>query len=183
MNPSRLLATLLPLALLAGCGTSSPYQASGPLGRLQIQLTDPAWDGRSIPPGQHCRWAGGHGSTPPLRIDGIPQGANALIVEFSDHSWFPMDHGGHGSIGIRLQPGQRSASLPVIAGESFQLPAGLFLEHAHRGGRGEPGAYLPPCSGGRGNHYYATVRAVYKPQRPEETPRLLAEESIELGKY
>lgn len=60
----------------------------------------------------------------------------------------------------------------------------MFVERPHQGWlRGDGGAYLPPCSGGRGHSYYATVKAVYKARRAGEESRLLGERVIELGKY
>lgn len=179
----RRLAPVLLVVLLTGCAPVSPYQASGPVPGLPVSFSDSRWDGVRVPDGQQCRWAGGDGSTPALQIEGIPEGANALIVEFSDRSWPPMNHGGHGSFGAWLAEDQHAISLPSLAAERFELPEGLFVEHAHRGGRGEEGMYLPPCSGRRGNHYYATVRAVYKPLKPEEAARLLGQQQIELGEY
>ncbi len=42
------------------------------------------------------------------------------------------------------------------------------------------GAYLPPCSGGRGNSYYVTVKAVHK--QGDETHEL-GSAVVEMGKY
>ena len=182
----RLLSRLCPLlvaALLGACSNEVAYHPVDRPAQLQVSFADPQWDGLSVPVGQRCRWAGGNGSTPPLRVAGIPPGANALLVAFSDRSYFLMDHGGHGELGLWLHDAPTSVSIPAVAGESLALPDGMFVERRHQGWlRGHGGAYLPPCSGGRGHHYYATLRAVYKAADGGES-RLLGEGRIELGEY
>ncbi|MEJ2115543.1 MAG: hypothetical protein P8X88_05735 [Gammaproteobacteria bacterium] len=59
----------------------------------------------------------------------------------------------------------------------------VFIEEEHRGSRGEEGAYLPPCSGGRGNHYYAEVKAVFKDENNKSNSKLLGFGEIYLGEY
>lgn len=173
---------LLTAGLLGACTSASYRPVANPV-RLQVAFADPQWDGRTVPVGQRCRWAGGNGSTPALRVDSIPRGANALLVEFSDRSYFLMNHGGHGEIGLWLRGTPASVTIPAVAGESLELPEGMFVERKHQGWlRGHGGAYLPPCSGGRGHRYYATVKAVYKAADGGES-RLLGEQSIELGEY
>lgn len=168
---------------LTGCGVTD-YQQSSTLQTLKVSLTDTQWDGKTIPNGQQCRKYGGDGHSPTLTVDHIPQGTEALIIEFSDRSWSPMNHGGHGKLGIRLTPQQQQVIVPSIASETFELPdKNLFIFHAHRGGRGEPGAYLPPCSGGRGNEYFADVKAVRNVDIDKQTAELLGEASLYLGKY
>ena len=173
---------LLAVGLLCACTSASYRPVANPV-HLQVAFADPQWDGRTVPVGQRCRWAGGNGSTPPLRVDGIPRAANDLLVEFSDRSYFLMDHGGHGEIGLWLRGTPASVTIPAVAGESLELPEGMFVERKHQGWlRGHGGAYLPPCSGGRGHRYYATVKAVYKSADGGES-RLLGEQNIELGEY
>jgi hypothetical protein len=166
---------------LTACDTFD-YQSADQVMPLQVSLADSAWDGTAIPEGQQCKKFGGHGATPPLTISGIPESANAVIVAFSDRSWFLMDHGGHGMIGKWTAGAGGSVEIPAIAGESFELPKGMFLEREHQGGRGEPGAYLPPCSGGRGNRYFAEVAAVHR-EASGETTQLLARGEVFLGHY
>ncbi|MEZ5529634.1 MAG: hypothetical protein R3E57_06825 [Porticoccaceae bacterium] len=181
MKKLRLAALLAAAGALSACDTFD-YQTTAEVMPLQVSLADPAWDGQAIPAGQQCKKFGGNGATPPLKISGIPEGANAVIVAFSDRSWFLMDHGGHGMIGFWTGGLLDSVEIPAIAGETFELPQGVFLERQHQGGRGAPGAYLPPCSGGRGNRYFAEVAAVFKGSGDEPT-RLLAEGEVFLGRY
>lgn len=175
---------LLPLfLLLSACGVTA-YHEAAQVSDLSIQLVEPGWSGKVIPDGQQCKKFGGNGHSPQLYISHIPGDAQAIIVEFSDRSWFPMNHGGHGKIGIVIKPGQTELRFPSVAGESFELPNNrMFIFHQHRGGRGEPGAYLPPCSGGRGNQYYADVKAVKQVDIDQQTAVLVGQGSIMLGTY
>ncbi len=174
---------MLCLLLMNSCGVSDYSQAES-IRKLSANLSDSQWKGGLIPPGQQCKKFGGQGASPAITVANIPETAEAVIVEFSDRSWFPMNHGGHGKLGISLNPGQQTITIPSVPGESLVLPnERLFIFHAHRGGRGQPGAYLPPCSGGRGNQYFADIKAVRKLNLEQETAELLAEESLFLGSY
>ena len=116
---------------------------------LQVTFGDPAWDGKKIPKGQQCTKFGGKGATPALRVENIPAGANAVIVEFNDRNYQPLSwNGGHGKIGFWISEGASSAMLPSVPGETGNLPEGSFVEKRNRatGGYARPG-YLPPCSG------------------------------------
>ena len=147
---------------------------------LNVSFADSSWDGVKVPAGQHCKMFDGNGSSPELLVENIPTGANALIVSFSDRSFRPNDNGGHGIIGQWVEAGQSSAIVASVAGETNTMPEGMFIEAKFRSNRGSDGAYLPPCSGGRGNEYYATVSAVKKDQNETQ---VLAETTIEMGRY
>jgi hypothetical protein len=170
------------LGLLAGC-VSSDYKAVKNLAELKVSFVDSSWDGNKIPEGQHCKKFGGDGSTPSLKIENIPSESNAVIVEFSDRSFFLMNHGGHGSIGMWLESQQTAVVMPSVAGETTIVPDKVFIEKQHRGTRGKDGAYLPPCSGGRGNHYYAEVKAVFKDEINKKESKLLGSGEVYLGEY
>ena len=86
-------------------------------------------------------------------------------------------------IGIWISDNQSSVTIPSIPGETNEMPQGMFIENKFRSNRGEDGAYLPPCSGGRGNEYYATVKSVYKGESDKDESRLFGEGTIEMGKY
>lgn len=152
---------------------------------LSITFTDPAWDGGKIPKGQHCKKFGGNGSTPPLKISGIPAGANAIIVEFNDAS-FPKlsSNGGHGKIGWKITGGDEATLKPVLGGTN-EMPDGTWLVKKNRatGAWKSPG-YLPPCSGGRGNKYVAVVKAVKIAEGDDSGDvTVLGEGKIKLGRY
>ncbi len=156
--------------------------AVSPLPPLRVTFTDPAWDGRTTPAGQNCRRFQGHGDTPPLLVEGIPTGANAVLIEFHDETLRSMKNGGHGIVGYRVDG--PSARVPAIPGETLVgLQPGAFIEVPHRGGDyGGPG-YLPPCSGGRGNLYTITVKAVFKSDIDPAANKLLAQAHMDLGRY
>ncbi|MDQ7069447.1 MAG: hypothetical protein Q9M48_01640 [Rhodobacterales bacterium] len=71
-----------------------------------------------------------------------------------------------------------SAMLPAVPGLSTKLPGGVQVVKPARGtGRYASKGYLPPCSGGRGNNYSATIKAV------SATGKLLEKITIGIGKY
>ncbi|MEJ2115542.1 MAG: hypothetical protein P8X88_05730 [Gammaproteobacteria bacterium] len=65
---------------------------------MVVSFADATWDGTKIPRGQQCKKFGGNGSTPIFNVDNIPIGTNAVILEFSDRSFFLMNHGGPASV-------------------------------------------------------------------------------------
>jgi len=170
--------------LLPGCANRHLYHQMPVLADLNITFVDAAWDGRTIPPGQQCRRDGGNGSTPAIRVANIPPDASQLLIEFSDKSFMPMDKGGHGIIGFHLQPGTSEVTLPSLPGHTFDLPEPYFVVSAHRRASWDaPGAYLPPCSGGSGNYYYITIKALFAPDQLEQMPKMLGRGKINMGRY
>ncbi len=155
--------------------------AAAPASALEAKLADPAWDGVKVPDGQQCQKFGGQGKSPALTVTGIPSGASHLILEFSDRTYKPMDNGGHGKVAYALEPGATTVKVPPVPGHTLDLPAGFTLVKEHQAPTWDKaGAYLPPCSGGHGNSYYVTVKAVHK--MGDETHEL-ASTTVELGKY
>ena len=149
-----------------------------------MSFANSAWDGKTVPEGQQCNKFGGNGSTPSLVVEGVPAQANAIIVEFNDASYPDLSFdGGHGKIGFWVGGGGK-AVLPPVKGQTDKLPDGVFVEKRNRatGSYATPG-YLPPCSGGAGNSYFADVKAVYKAKSEKEKSKLLATGTIQLGKY
>ena len=153
--------------------------------KLKISFADPDWNGERIPTGQQCqRFGGNNPSTPRLMIKGIPPETNAIIMEYSDRSFPPMDNGGHGKIGYRISQKVKEIIIPSVPGHSFDMPKDFFIVSPHQAPNWDTaGAYQPPCSGGRGNSYYVTVNAVFQ-EKPESNEfRLLGQAALELGKY
>jgi hypothetical protein len=150
---------------------------------LSVTFADPAWNGNRIPAGQHCTKFGGRGATPAFTVEGIPAEADAIVVEYNDRSYHPLSYGGgHGKIGYDITPGVGKATLPSVPGEKADgLPAGTWVVRRNRatGDYARPG-YLPPCSGGRGNTYFAEVIAVKKDGDDYDE---LASTKITLGRY
>ena len=158
--------------------------AAEPAGKLQATFADAKWDGKMIPYAQQCGRDNGKGATPPLFVKNIPVEANALIFEYSDRSYAPMDNGGHGKIGYTIMPGTTEATVPAVPGNTFSLPEGFFLVAAQTNPSWDKaGAYLPPCSGGRGNYYYVTIKAVLQSPDKSLKPQILATTKLELGRY
>lgn len=145
-------------------------------------FTDPAWDGIKVPTGQQCARFGGSGSTPVIKVEHVPGKANALVMEYSDQTYQAMDKGGHGKIGYRIAKNTGQETIPAVAGHTFDLPTGFFLVEAQRAPTWDKaGAYLPPCSGGKGNSYYVTVKAVK--EADGKVSEVLAETTIKMGQY
>lgn len=148
---------------------------------LQAKFVDPVWDGAAVPDGYQCQKFGGTHGSPALHVNGIPARTNALVLEFSDRSYAPMDHGGHGKLGYAIEPGSTSVQVPSVPPHTTALPAGFWTVAEHSAPDWDkPGTYLPPCSGGRGNAYYVTVKAVVHEGDDIEE---LAETILEMGKY
>lgn len=152
---------------------------------LKASFYDSKWNGITIPKGQQCKKFGGKSpATPQIRVQGIPAQANAIVMEYSDRSWPPMDNGGHGKIGYTISRGTKEVTIPSVPGHSFKLPEGFFIIDPHQSPEwDEPGAYMPPCSGGTGNKYYVTVKAVVLSGSDPKTFKELTQVVLEMGKY
>jgi len=181
---TKLVATLAVSLILYGCAGEPVYRPFRILSDLTVSFADPAWNGKNIPAGQQCPDFGGQGGTPPLMVQNIPPQANALILVFSNKSHIPLDQGGQGRIGYRFAPGTETLTLPSIPGNTFELPKPFFVIAAHRKPfQNKPGAYLPPCSGGRGDLYYVLVKAIWIPESPEMEAEVLGQGKLFLGRY
>ena len=161
----------LAMFLMASVGTV--HAAS-----MEVSFADPAWTGSKVPAGQHCKKFGGNGATPPLSVSGVPEGTTAILVEFNDASNQRLrSRGGHGIVGFEHSGGTQ-AVLPSVPGGTEQTPAGTWIEKKNRAtGAWESPGYLPPCSGGRGNFYFAVVKAV------DADRKVLGTAEIDLGRY
>jgi len=148
---------------------------------LEAEFVDPVWNGVTVPPGHQCQKFGGTFGSPALRVNGIPERADALVLEFSDRSYAPMDNGGHGKLGFEIAAGSTAVEVPSAPPHTAALPDGFWTVAEHGApGWDKPGAYLPPCSGGRGNAYYVTVKAI---ARDGEAVTELAQTTLEMGTY
>ncbi len=161
------------------------YNPVPKLAKIKITFADTEWNGTQIPSGQQCqRFGGNNPSTPRLIVKDIPPMTNLIIMEYSDRSHYPMDNGGHGKIGYRISGKVKKVTIPSIAGHSFELPDGFVLLTPQQAPSWDKaGAYMPPCSGGRGNSYYVTVNTVYQETEGNLEFKLLGQAVLELGKY
>lgn len=153
---------------------------------LRISFTSPEWTGNAIPTGAQCRVQGGTKGSPALTVEGIPAGATDLLVAFNDLSYPPLSTGGgHGTIRVPVPAGATRVLVPSVPSETTNLPAGVSMEAPHRGDVPgvQPGAYLAPCSGGRGNVYQAQVLAVVRTGRQDAPPTIVGEGTIAIGRY
>ncbi|MCF8482240.1 MAG: hypothetical protein K9H25_17585 [Rhodospirillum sp.] len=142
-----------------------------------MTFADSAWGGGAVPSGQHCSKFGGHGATPGLTVGGIPGGTTEIQVEFNDASYAPLSsNGGHGKVAFTVSGS--TATLPSVPGETATMPSGVRLVSKNRaqGDFAVPG-YLPPCSGGAGNTYFAVLKAL------DSQGKVLGSGRITLGTY
>ena len=141
-------------------------------------FADPAWDGVTVPEGQHCPLQGGNGATPPINVTGLPSGTTQINLSFNDETYEPMNNGGHGVLGFAVEAGATEASLPAVPGATEELPEGVTIAVANKtaGDFLTPG-YMPPCSGGNGNTYSVDVIAI------DASGAELAKQRLTLGKY
>jgi len=150
--------------------------AGAAMADMSVSLLAP-WDGKSIPDGQQCTLHGGNGATPPMKVSGLPSGTVAILVEYDDASYEPLSKdGGHGSL---IYPAKGdSADLPSVPALSDQLPHGVTVHKPARGtGKYASKGYLPPCSGGNGNTYTATLKAI------GDDGKMIEETTVTMGKY
>lgn len=112
-----------------------------------------------------------------MRVDNIPAGTTAIRVEFNDLSYQPLSYdGGHGVIEYAHGSGT-SATLKSVPAYTANLSKGVRVVSAARSGdEYASDGYLPPCSGGRGNTYSATIKAM-------DGDDVLAETTLALGRY
>ena len=143
-----------------------------------------AWNGETVPEGQQCSKYGGSGATPEIVVENVPAEADAIVLAFNDETYTPMDDGGHGVVGFRVRD-ESELTLPSVPGETNDLSEPAFPVAGHRAdapGYSPETAYLPPCSGGRGNTYSVTVQAVTL-DSDDEPEEVLAETKLTLGRY
>jgi len=152
---------------------------------LQLELADPDWDGKQIPRNQICqRFGGENPSTPRIWVGNLPDSTDAIVLEFSDRDYAPMNNGGHGKIGFIIMEGSSEVEIRSILGHTFDLPEGFFLIQEHQAPSFDTaGAYMPPCSGGLGNTYYVTVKAVEMVSMEDKEFNVLEQGILEFGKY
>ncbi len=178
-------AAAAPTDVLSATPTSIQTPEPTPILALEFAFADAEWDGITIPIGQQCQRQGGENpSTPRIIVKNIPDGADAIVLEFSDRNFGPMDDGGHGKIGFKISEGIKEVLIPSIPGHSFDLPENFFIIQEHQASSFDlAGAYMPPCSDGIGNSYYVTVKAVTILSEENKTFILLTQGVLELGKY
>lgn len=143
---------------------------------MKVQLSG-GWDGKTVPAGQQCSLFGGKGMSPPMKVSGVPGGTVWIYVEFNDRDYQPLSKkGGHGVIGFPVSGS--NATLNSVPERQKALPGNAqVIKKARSSGKYASAGYLAPCSGGKGNRYFADVKAISADGKTQETVR------VEIGKY
>jgi hypothetical protein len=147
---------------------------------LDVSFTDKKWDGKVIPLDEVCSdYNVEAGSTPGLYIENLPEGAKKVILKFNDKTFTKMDNGGHGILSYDIEEDSSNVEIPPQIGETFDLDEGFSVVKAHAGTRfgKHEGAYLAPCSGGKGNTYTVDISII------NSNSDVLATKELVLGKY
>jgi hypothetical protein len=147
---------------------------------LKVEFSDSKWDGVNIPKDEVCsNYNIEAGSTPPLKISNIPENTDKIIFTYNDKTFTKMDNGGHGIVSYKVENNSKEIEVPALQGETFDLENGFEVVTAHTGTRFKktPGAYLAPCSGGKGNTYTVNINAV------DSSNKSLSSTELVLGKF
>ncbi|PLY09029.1 MAG: hypothetical protein C0626_08410 [Arcobacter sp.] len=147
---------------------------------IDVSFVDEKWNGKVVPIDEVCSdYNIEAGSTPGLYIENLPVGANKVIMKFNDKTFVKMDNGGHGILSYKIEPETSSVEISPQIGETFDLDEGFEVVSAHTGTRFNKteGAYLAPCSGGKGNTYTVEISIV------DTNNNILATKELVLGKY
>ena len=142
------------LIALAFAAAALPAIAQEP--QLAITFTDTAWTG-----------------------DTVPDGTAIIETAYNDETYQPMNDGGHGILRFAVTPANGEVDLPSVPGNTADnLPEGATVQAAARaeGDYASPG-YLPPCSGGNGNTYSVTVKAL------DANETEIGQGKVTIGKY
>jgi len=138
------------------------------------------WDGKTVPSDAVCSdYNMEAGSSPEIVLNNIPKGTTKVILSFSDETFAGMRDGGHGIVSYTLPQYSNKITIPAFEGETFDLPENFKSVTAHRAAKyGKPeGAYLAPCSGGKGNTYSVIIEA------QDAHDKQLSATKLTLGKY
>lgn len=175
----KVILSILSLIIIINC-SSSKYKTIGNVTELKLEFADPSkWDGIKIPPEGWGLDIGGPGFSPALIVKNIPDGTNAIIVEFNDLDYSELSvGGGHGAIYVNVN-NQKEVTIPSVKERSADLPEGVFMEHTHHANITPKTAYLAPGSGS--HRYNAIISAVYKAESEKEKSVLLGKATLYIG--
>ena len=179
-----LLTSLAIATIFTAC---AKYEPSPNMVNLKASFTDSKWNAETVPKDEVCqRYNKKGGNTPSITIQNLPQGTNKVILTFSDNNpSSQMTNGGHGIISYKVSEVSNSLIIPSVKGQTFDLPKNFNSEVAHQAGRWgfKAGAYLPPCSGGKGNPYSVKIQTIKEYTDSNKKPMLLGETDLSLGRY
>lgn len=146
---------------------------------LSATFVDDIWKKSAVPKTEVCsNFNTKPGATPSIALENIPDNATKIVLKFSDETFKGMRDGGHGVISYTIAKNSKALTIPSIKGETFDLPKGFSSEIAHRAEKygKTPGAYLAPCSGGKGNTYSVLIKAM-------DGDKILDATSLTLGTF
>ena len=170
----KLISKLTVMSLLVGVSLSGSDML-----KASFADTD-SWDGKIVPTDNVCSdFNMEAGSSPEIVLNNIPKNTTKIILSFSDETFAGMRDGGHGVVSYKINSGLKELTIPSFEGETFDLPENFKSVIAHRAAKyGKiEGAYLAPCSGGKGNTYSVLIEAV------NDNSSKLASTTLTLGKY
>lgn len=112
-----------------------------------------------------------------MKANGLPKGTVWVYVEYNDKDYAPLStKGGHGIIGYPVSGS--SVELYSVPGLKASLPGKAKVIKKARGtGKYASGGYMPPCSGGKGNRYFADVKAI------NSKGKVLEKKRVQIGRY
>jgi hypothetical protein len=154
----KLVYGVVALAITVGFTGCGKYDPVPNMAKLNVKFADSKWDGKTVPKNEVCgRYNSKDAKTPRLLINNLPSTTNKIILSFSDETYTKMSNGGHGVISYKIIEGTKRIEVPSVQSETFNLPTNFKSVQSHGSARNTDGAYLAPCSGGRGNTYSITL--------------------------
>ena len=165
---------------ISGLVSSFLFASSLMASDIDVSFSDEKWNGKIVPIDEVCSdYNVEAGSTPALFIDNLPDNSYKVILQFNDKTFTKMDDGGHGILSYKINEGSLNVEIPPQIGETFELEDGFEVVTAHTGTRfnKKAGAYLAPCSGGKGNTYTVDISIV------DQENNILSAKELVLGKY
>lgn len=173
------------LTLLIALGGCSKYEPSPNMTTLKAGFVDSKWNGNKVPSDEVCgNYNKRAGNTPAIKISNLPKNTNKIVLSFSDLTFQAMNNGGHGVISYKVKNENSTIVIPSIKGETFELPENFTSISSHKATKygKTPGAYLAPCSGGKGNTYMVLIEAIHE-YEGDRKPMLLGETTLRLGRF
>jgi len=180
----KLIYGAISLAIVGGLTGCGKYQPVPNMTKLNVNFEDSKWDGKNVPQDEVCKkYNSKIASSPSLSINNLPNKTNKIILSFSDETYKPMSNGGHGVVSYQVTEGTKSIKIPSLKSETFTLPTKYKSIQSHNSARNTDGAYLAPCSGGRGNTYSIKIEAIHDFNDDDKKPLLLGDSYLKMGTY
>lgn len=172
------------LTMLVGLTGCIKNEVKPNMTKLSVNFADSKWNSEKVPSDEVCSDFNLKGAkSPRLLITNLPKRTNKIILTFSDDTFSGMNNGGHGVISYEITGYKKSIVIPSISSETFTLAKNFKSVKSHRGTQWgkTAGAYLAPCSGGRGNTYSVKIEAIHDFNIKDKKPLLLGSDSLVMG--